>query len=243
MCGAPILVRKTDNVATPSKVALGPGVMATIPIADDIQSIQQNADLPGIQASRQALVGLVALTNRQPPDGYETERKGDTPSGIALKIKNAPYEKARREAKARAISVEKELMAVMVEVHDIWRGTSIADEGIAYEMVPTDPPELEDPTERQRRLIEQRDAGLISDEELMVQLGQARTIEEARAKLKKIREQKKGERSQLRDALDAAVNRPIPGEPDDVQIRGSGAGPRDPRIDQEGPQKPGPMED
>jgi hypothetical protein len=61
--------------------------------------------------------------------------------------------------------------------------------------------------------------------------------------LKKIREQKKGERSQLRDALDAAVNRPIPGEPDDVQIRGSTPDPVGRRIDSGGPQKPGPMED
>jgi hypothetical protein len=189
MNAAAILYRKSQS-PSPGTIVLGPGAMPTVPLEDTIESLPMGADFAGIRASNNALVGMTALTNRQSASDYDAQQTTAPSSGVALKIKNEPQNKARLEAIARAREVESRLLPLMVEVHDLYRGTTIADDGITYRMEPVDPPEYEDAEVRQRRAIDARDAGLIGDVECRVICGYSRTPEDARDALERIREEK-----------------------------------------------------
>jgi hypothetical protein len=188
-CAATPIIRKSDDTLN-NRIALGPGMMTRIPKDDDVVPVNVGADFAGIRAAAQALVDSLALTNRMAPSSFNAENSQAPTSGVALKIKNEAQAKARLEKVARAIEVEARLLAVMIEVHDYWRATSIADDGITACMEPKDPPEYEDQQVTQRRAIDARDAGLISDVECRVLCGYSRTEEDARAALKKINAQK-----------------------------------------------------
>lgn len=191
-CAATPLIRKSDDTQN-NRIALAPGLLLRVPLTDDIVPINVGADFAGIRAATQALADNLALTNRQSPSSYNAENSQSPTSGVALKIKNEAQSKARLEKVARAIEVESRLLAVMIEVHDFWRGTSIAGDGITACMEPKDPPEYEDQEARERRVISARDAGLISDVEARVLCGYSRTEEDARAALKRIDAQKKAD--------------------------------------------------
>lgn len=211
MNGATPMIMSTD-ATTPSSIPMGPGVLTTVPAGASITPVPLSADFQGIRNAARGLQANLAITHRQPADGYDVDAQSVPESGVARRIKNEPQFKARLEAIARAIEVESRLLAVMVEVHDFFRGTSIAGEGITFCMSPQDPPEYEDKSVTQKRAIDARDAGLIDDVEARVLSGYSRTPEEARGALEKLRAQKMANRPNgLRGALDAI-------EPDDVDI-------------------------
>jgi hypothetical protein len=232
MCAAPILVRLSDAPA-PKTIALGPGMMPTIPRNEDIRSVTQTTDFAGMRAANRSIQASLAITSRQRPEGYDTEAEGAPASGTALKIKNEPQSKARLEAVARAVATARRLLEIMVEVHDIWRGTSIGGDGVTFKMTPQDPPEYEDKSVTVKRWIDLRDAGLASDEEVRVASGASRSLDEARAALEKIRAERAAQRPNgLAAALDQRMGAV---EADDADIRDS-------RTESEAPRK-GPIGD
>jgi hypothetical protein len=189
MNSATPVIRKT-NAVRPTTIALGPGLMPAIPLEDDIQAVAMGADFQGMRSVNKALLGAMALTSRQRIEGYDTDASAQPVSGVALKIKGEPQAKARLESVARAISVEAQLLPIMIEVHDFFRGTSIAEDGIRPVMRPTDPPEYEERSQTVDRLVRLRDAGLATDAEVRVGAGMSRTLEEAQAVVDKIREER-----------------------------------------------------
>lgn len=203
------MVRKTESVATASSVALGPGLMGTIGVNDSIDTIDVGADFQGIRNANQAILGNLALTNRQSASDYDAQQTGAPSSGVALRIKNAPQDKARLEAIARAVKVERELLALMVEVHDHFRGTSIAEEGVTYTMTPADPPDFEESAAKAQRLGDALDRDAISLAEYRVAMGHSRSIEDAEAAIEAIEKAKAGKPSPMRASLDRfGFNRP-----------------------------------
>jgi hypothetical protein len=217
MSSATPLIRKT-NAAQPKTIALGPGIMPAVPLEDEIIPIAMSADFEGMRSVTKGLLGAMALTNRQRTEGYDVEAQGQPVSGVALKIKGEPQAKARLEAVARAIEVHEKVLALMIEVHDFYRGTKIADPAVSPRMRPTDPPEYEDREVTVRRWITLRDAGLATDAQVMVQAGVARTPEEAEAMLAAIKVEK-----------DARANRraALVGEPETDQLEDEQQDPED----------------
>ena len=215
MSSATPLIRKT-NALQPKTIALGPGVMPAIPLEDDVIPIAMSADFEGMRSVTKGLLGAMALTNRQRTEGYDVEAQGQPVSGVALKIKGEPQAKARLEAVARAIRVHERLLALMVEVHDFYLGTKIADPNVSTRMRPTDPPEYEDREVTVRRWITLRDAGLATDAQVMVQAGVARTPEDAEAMLAAIKAEK-DVRAARRAALVGEPETETPEEPEDAE--------------------------
>jgi hypothetical protein len=202
MSSATPLVRKT-NATQPPTIALGPGIMPAVPLDDEIIPIAMSADFEGMRAVTRGLLGAMALTNRQRTEGYDVEAAGQPVSGVALKIKGEPQAKARQESVARAVKVHEKLLAVMIEIHDYYRGTSIADPGISARMRPTDPPEYEDREVTVRRLITLRDAGLATDFEVRMGSGLSRTAEDAKAALEQIAKEKAARVQRRADTMGA----------------------------------------
>ncbi len=161
MNAAASLVRTSDS-PSPKSIAIGPGILATIARDETLTSVATGADFAGIRASNSALVGMLALTSRQSPSDFDVQGTSTPSSGIALRIKSEPQAKARLESIARARGMESQLLALMVEVHDFYRGTSIADPGVTYHMDPQDPPDYEPMEEKQRRALDAESAGMIA---------------------------------------------------------------------------------
>jgi hypothetical protein len=203
MNAATPIIRKTDE-PQPRDIALGPGMLTSVRVGDDIVPVPVTADFAGIRAAAQAGLDEMALEQRQAPSSYNAEMGGAPSTGIALQIKNEPQTKARIEAMARAIEVESRLLAVMAEVHDYWRGTSIVDDGITFCMVPQDPPSYESSAEVAKEAIDLETAGLISRAEARVRIGASRTIEDAKLALERIDAERKARGpSPLGQALNA----------------------------------------
>ena len=208
MNSATPMIRFSDDVA-PRTLALGPGMMPTLPRLDTVTAVPLGADFQGIRNAARGLQANLAITHRQRSEGYDVDAASVAISGVALKIKNEPQTKARLEAIARAREVESRLLAVMIEVHDFFRGTSIASPGVAGVMDPRDLPEYEDATERQKRAIDAEAAGLIDRIEARVASGWSRTQEEAIAALAKIEAKASMRPNGLRAALDDVDEDPV----------------------------------
>lgn len=164
---APMTSFKSDRTI-PSNVAIGPGVLFRLRPNEDLESITQTADLAGIRATNAAHLEALALTQRQRPGSFTGV--GGAESGVALKVRSVPAEKARREDKEQMRPFEeRELWPGVVEVHDYFRGTSIAARTKRYRVDYPDPPDFETKAERQTRLIEARDARLITSERAAVE--------------------------------------------------------------------------
>ncbi len=215
MNAAAVLIRKSDQ-PNPKNVVLGPGAMGNIRRDEEVVTVPMGADFAGMRASNSALVGITAKTNRQSASDYDAVSDGSPSSGVALRIKNEPQAKARLEAVARAIEMTSRLLAVMVMVHDHWRATSIADDGVTYCLQPQDPPEYEEKAATQSRALEALAQGLISEAACAVLCGYYRTEDEARAAIEKIRMESVARvPSGLRSALDKIAGEPKPDEPGD----------------------------
>lgn len=189
MTAWPILVHTTDR-PQPSVVGIGPGVKVNLSSGETLQSITQTADLAGIRASGDGLLEKLALTERQRPGSFTGDEGVE--SGIALKVKSIPAEKARREDKGQLRPYEEELLLPgMIEIHDHFRGTSIASAAASILVLFPDPPDFETKAEKQTRLAEAVDLGWITKERAAVDAEYYATAVEAKPALDGIAEEKR----------------------------------------------------
>jgi hypothetical protein len=182
MTAAPILVHETDDPTAKSTPA-GPGIKVTIRKGENLDSLTQTSDLAGMRASNAALLDNLALTERQRPGSFTGD--AGVESGVALKIKNLPAEKARREDKNQLRPFEEEeFLPGLVEVHDHWRGKSIGDVAAGgFRVAYPDPPDFETKQERQDRLSGAVDAGWITKERAATEADYYPSEEEARQEI------------------------------------------------------------
>jgi hypothetical protein len=234
---APIWVHKT-NEPQPKNVVLAPGAKANIRLGEELTSEQQNAQLLEVRNTNKDLLETLALTMRVSSDTFVAEASGIPSSGTALRIKNIPQEKARHEDIARYMPMEEEeLLPVMVEVHDHFRGTSIGGIDRKYRCVPNDLPNYESAAEKQTRIIEAEAQDWISTARAAVEAGYYETEKEAEASIAKLKEERA---SRMSTALP-----PMP--PPDGAGDGSDVGsppsakedaPSDPSTQEDGTKKP-----
>lgn len=210
MTAAPVLVRKSAR-PTPATIVLGPGTMTTIDPSEAIESITQTSDLAGIRATNAAMLENLALTERQRPGSFTGNDGAE--SGVALKIKSLPAEKARREDKMRMRPFEEEeLLPTMIEIHDRFRGTRIAAAHDRVAVDYPDPPDFESREERQTRLAEAVDQGWINKARAAVEAGYYATIEEAQAEIGRIAKEKQALMSTALMGSDAPSERSNDGD-------------------------------
>lgn len=183
MNAAPILTH-TSKQPQPSKMSIGPGVKVNLLEGETLESVTQSADLAGIRATNRSLQETLATTLQQPSDAFTADGGGE-PSGIALKIKNIPASKARRKSKEITRPFEEtELLPLLVEVHDHFRGTSIARAAAGgYRCTYVDPPEFETSTEKQTRMAEAADKGWISEARAATESGYYKTTDDAETEI------------------------------------------------------------
>lgn len=210
MTAAPVLVKKSAR-PSPASTVLGPGVMVTINPDESLESVTQTSDLAGIRTTNAAMLENLALTERQRPGSFTGNDGAE--SGVALKIKSLPAEKARREDKMRMRSFEEEeLLPTMIEIHDYFRGTRIA---AAHDRVAVDfpdPPDFESREERQTRLAEAVEVGWIDKARAAVEAGYYATIEEAKAEIDRLAAEKEARMSTALMGANAVSERSVDGD-------------------------------
>ncbi len=160
----------------------GPGQVWQVGEEEDI-SILSYPDNRGKLDTLDALTKLYATLNRISPDSFQTDGNPTVNSGIDRVIANIPQTEARRERVAYYKSAEEnELLPVMAEVADHWLGTHIGHPQARFEVKHSEPSDYEDPEAAQRRIIEAKDAGLITEARAAVDLGYYKDIAEATEK-------------------------------------------------------------
>lgn len=175
-CAHPMLVEIGGSSEAVKQI--GPGLVYPVGRDGDLRSVSQTTDFGGVREAINGLKANLGATRSGDSQTY-TADPSTVASGIAMKIRNQPLEKKRREAAQRAVFVEKRLLAIMAELSDHYRGTSIISSGVRFSMTPGKQDEIEEPEAKQRRLEEAKDRGWISDAAAATAAGYYRTKDDA----------------------------------------------------------------
>lgn len=174
------VVYKTNREVT-GLIAAGPGQAHKIGLDEDLQVLSHSADMAAQFNILDRATKTLAVTRGQPEDAYSTDG-GQVLSGVSRKVKNLPATKRRMQQSWFAVYFEETaLLPGMAAVSDVYGQTSILDEAgeVTFRVTVEDEPEFEDPDAKQRRVLELKDAGLISEAETMVELGYYHSLSDA----------------------------------------------------------------
>lgn len=161
-----------------SQIAVGPDVITKIGTGEDFRAVPMSPLLDEMAGGIERTVRTLEVVRRNAPGAYSPDAQAPE-SGVARQIKNEPQTKKRREAIEFARDVDAAVCAVLIEQSDLWGGTSIGEDGLVSVLTPGQTPEYEDPEARQRRHIEARDAGGISDARCFTAAGFYASVDEA----------------------------------------------------------------
>jgi hypothetical protein len=158
----------------------GPDSTTQIDPGEELDTLDYNPKIVELMESQEARRKLWAATKRHSQGAYSVDSAAPA-SGVARQIENEPQEKMRQEQVAKAKELEELLLLpLLVDVFDTFSGeASIGADGVEFRFTPATRPTYEDPEARQRRVLEAKDAGLISEARAAVECGYYATVEEA----------------------------------------------------------------
>lgn len=141
----------------------GPGAVWDLEEGEDLKTVSRNPKLKESLDSLDAFTRIFAKTQLQPEDAYAKDHTAPL-TGVSREIKNQMFNKASRErAHFARLHVEQQMLARLVEVSDLFGGTNINRDGsLSFHFAPSEPKELEDPTQRDQRVDTAVDRGEIS---------------------------------------------------------------------------------
>ena len=174
----------TDKVyqgtrAEAAKLIGGPDKIHKIDPGETLTSLDMNPKIIEMGVGNQRRLKLWAMSKRHSQDAYSVDAQSPT-SGVARQIANEPQDKARREAEAYAKEFEEtRLLPILRDVVDTFTETTIGP--VQHRFSTRAVSQYEDPEAKQRRVLEQRDARLISDARAAVELGIYDSIDDATA--------------------------------------------------------------
>ena len=174
------VVYKTNREVT-GMIAAGPGQAHKIGTDEDLQVLTHSADLASQFTILDRATKTLAVTRGQPEDAYSVDG-GQVLSGVSRKIKNLPATKRRMQQSWFAVYFEETaLLPGMAAVSDMYGQTSILDDAgeVSFRVTVNDEPEFEEPDAKQRRVLELKDANLLSEAEVMVELGYYHSLSDA----------------------------------------------------------------
>lgn len=195
-------------------VIVGPDAPLRLMPGESAGLLSPNPKIDAMLENADKSMRMLAVTRRQSPDAYATERPGQPPSGVSRRIANEPQEKARRERRLLArVFEEQELLPILLEHAIIFGDYPGIDLALVPKMIPTLPPEIESRDDVQRRAIEARDAGMISAARAAVEAGWYPDEATAQIEIEKINPPR-DKLAELADDVDAAKSAPDAPAPD-----------------------------
>lgn len=143
----------------------------------DFTTLSLNPKLLEMRQAREQRVQELAISHRQPADAYNPQ--GAPLSGASRRIANIPAERQRQEMAEYYEHFEEHFaLPVIANVANVFGGAGIS-EPIEASVEFNPPSEYEDSATVQRKLIEAKDAGLISPARCAVDSGYYKTLADA----------------------------------------------------------------
>lgn len=153
------------------RVEGGPDRTIKIDVGEELTTLDYNPKLMERSDALQSRLRLWALSKRISQDSVSVEPAAPL-SGVSREIANEPQNKMRRESEAALKDFEeRQLLPVLVDVHDTFNVPGRQIGVYKFRMTPAKRPAYEDPEARQRRALEARDAGQISAARAAVESG------------------------------------------------------------------------
>jgi hypothetical protein len=161
---------------------LSPDVIVHLPDGAQLTTVTFSPAMEDMREGRRVIKTELATSRSNSPDAYAPD-EGVPLSGVSRAIRNAPKETALDERRHIFVDFEENRLLPMIADIAVTFGkhTSLVDLTPRCRMRKVK--DFEDLEAKQRRLLDLRDAGLISDAEVLVELGMARDVAEATARL------------------------------------------------------------
>lgn len=171
-----------------SELVGGPGVVLQIGSGETLQAQTAGADHAAIEASATRDLQELGVSRGNSPDAYAVE-PGAPQSGVSRMIANAPHD--QRVAESRPIFKsfeEQQLLPIVVDVLRLFDPASPAEFGdVRPQVTLSTGKTYEADLDKQARVLELKDAGLIDDADARVMLGLSADRAEAEAYLERTR--------------------------------------------------------
>lgn len=171
-----------------SELIGGPGVVLQIGSGETLQAQTAGADHEAIEASATRDLQELGVSRGNSPDAYAVE-PGAPQSGVSRMIANAPHD--QRVAESRPIFKafeERYLLPIVVDILRLFDPAAPGEFGDVTPRVTLKTAKAyEADTEKQARVLELKDAGLIDDADARVMLGLSADRAEAEAYLERTR--------------------------------------------------------
>ena len=162
-------------------VPVGPNAFIKIPVESKLSTLDYNPRIMESLGVVKDYLKTIAISRLQSEDAYSWERKSPE-SGVSRRIKNEPQEKLRRKlARMRKRDEERYLLPLLIEQANLFgpRGKQIP-ETYRARMDPREPPDFEDPMQKQQRAQEAEARGHISKARAAVEAGWYPSLDAAR---------------------------------------------------------------
>lgn len=161
-----------------SKIKIGPDKWPKL-ISGTLHTIDFDPKLVDMREGRKLTQRENAVARDQPADAYDTDPRSPE-SGAARMVSNIPHDnKVKRIAHVCKEFEECWLLRVLMDEYNAFAEPGFFTPDLKPVMQPRRAPPIEDPEAKQRRLVALRDAGLISDARVAVDLGIFGTVDEA----------------------------------------------------------------
>jgi len=162
-----------------AELVIGPDELLKIGPGETAIALDFHPKLSDMREGRKLHLRELATSRRNSPYAYVQDQQV-VESGVARMMANIPHDEMLDEMVEFAVDFESQLLPTLVDVHDTFApGEPIHVEGATYAMRPRRRPLPEDPEGRQRRLIEAKDEGGITEARAWTEAGYYRSVEEA----------------------------------------------------------------
>lgn len=156
----------------------GPDRVLKIDVGEELVTLDYNPKLAELRAANQQRLKMWAMVKRHSQDAYTIDASAPQ-SGVSRQIANEPQAKMRQEqiTKLKAFE-EHELLPTILDVYNAFSDEPVID-GVSFKFVAATPTTYEEKEATQRRALEAKDAGLITEARAAVECGWHETIEDA----------------------------------------------------------------
>jgi hypothetical protein len=151
--------------------AWGPGVIMEVGTEETVQALPSDYDNLRLEGMQRIML-MFARSHRLPVDAFWT-KEGNPETGIAREIRNLAADQKRTEHIEQLEDDEAEMMRLLARIADRWGDLDAMIDGSDASYITRfhPPKKFEDPNQKQQRLKQDRDDGIISPARYAVEMG------------------------------------------------------------------------
>lgn len=177
----------TNDAGEAKNMHSGPDAVLAVENGATVGLLSPNPKIPALLSSIEQAFRELAISRGNTPHAYVQKASGNPPTGIAMKIENMVHDtRVAEQASIIQAIVEDEVLPILLDVmaaHHPKRGLL---KGLVPRMVPRMQGALEDPSQKQQRLLQAVDKKLIRRERAAADLDYYPSVEVAKTEINAI---------------------------------------------------------